>query len=53
MSYSPVGKTFQQIVDDHIKKVCDPRYYDDITEGQQIADIEGRYRVYEFILYDE
>lgn len=53
MSYSPIGKTFQQIVDDHIKKVCDPRYYDDITEGQQLADLEGRYRVYEFILYDD
>lgn len=45
--------SFDEIVAAHIGKVCDPRYYDDITEAAKAADLDGRYRVFEFILYDD
>lgn len=48
-----IGMSFDEIVAKNIDKVCDPKWYDDISEAAESADLDGRYRVFEFILYDD
>lgn len=48
-----MSASFKEIVSRNLKKVTDSVFFDDVTEGSEPLDPGSRYRVFEFLIYED